>query len=447
MNAHQLNSSFWERNRILLKGFLVGFLIMIMLIPQVFVDNLVRERAERQTQVKQEVSSKWATRQTVTGPVLILPYRAGNEIKTMFILPDQLKINGDMQPIVKKRSLYKVTLYNSSLAIEGKFGPLPLDKLGVDRDAILWSSARLVLDVTDVHGVAELVQAQWDNTKQDMDPGMPDNKMFTQGLSMPVNINPNEEQSFSLNLHLRGSENLYFVPVGKTTEVNISSPWKDPKFDGQTLPETSDIGKDHFKAHWKVLSVSHTYPQYWKDMAIDLSNNAFGVSLIQTVDGYAKTNRSVKYAILFIALTFTFFYFLEVLLKKQVHAMQYILVGMALIIFYTLLLSISEYTGFDWAYLIAAAATVTLISSYVWGIFKNGKTAMGFTCSLAGLYGYIYILIQLEDYALLFGSIGLFLILAVIMHYSRKIDWNGTTRNKQDEPTGLANRSTPEATE
>jgi inner membrane protein len=248
---------------------------------------------------------------------------------------------------------------------------------------------------------------------------------------MPVIADDQNPIAFSLDIKLKGSELLYFTPVGRTTEVNMTSSWKDPAFDGQYLPDTSDISGKGFSAWWKVMQVSRNYPQCWADGTYDLASSSFGVRLIQPTDNYAKSERSVKYAILFIALTFTVFFFLEILQRKQVHPLQYILVGFALCIFYTLLLSISEYTGFNAAYIIAGSATVALIGLYVWSIFKKGRIALGFTLALGGLYAYIFILIQLQDYALLFGSIGLFIIIAILMFYSRKIDWYNSGKIQQ----------------
>jgi inner membrane protein len=432
MDTHQQPYGFWDNNRVLIKGILVGILILVMMIPQVFVSNLVYERQERQTQVVNEVSSKWAARQTITGPVLMLPYLDSGAVKQAYVLPEELKINGTLQPTQKKRSLYNVMLYSARLTLDGRFGPTPLQKLGLRTDNIIWKDARIVVSLDDMHGLTDQVTLNWNGTSQQMEAGVPNNDIIDNGMSIPVTIDPQNPSSFSISMNLRGSDHLNFIPAGKTTEVNLTAAWKDPKFDGLYLPETSDIGKQQFTAHWKIMPLTRNYPECWKSNHYDMHKAAFGVGLIQPVDGYAKTNRSVKYAILFIALTFTFFFFLEIIMRRKIHPIQYILVGMALTIFYTLLLSISEYTGFDVAYLIAAAATVGLISSYVWGIFKRMKTAVVFTAALSGLYGYIYILIQLEDYALLFGSIGLFLILAVIMHYSRKIDWYGNKNKPAD---------------
>ncbi|MCD6013330.1 MAG: Inner rane CreD family protein [Flavipsychrobacter sp.] len=434
MLTNQNFAPFWERNRVLIKGFMVGFLILIMLIPSALVSELVRERKARHEEIVKEVSSKWAGNQTVTGPVLIVPYKdyektsdgkINEHIRTAYLLPEELRINGHMQPLEKKRSLYSVLLYRSDITLSGKFKIASLQNLQIPQESIMWQDARIALNVTDVRGIEDQVQMEWNGAKQLLDAGVPNNQLLKEGLSASVAVLPQTTPSFTINISLKGSENLYFIPVGKITEMDMAADWGSPAFDGAYLPATSDITQKTFNAHWKILPLSRTYPQYWKDNGQDLDKAAFGVKLIQPVDGYSKTDRSVKYALLFIALTFTFFFFLEILQKRMVHPLQYILVGMALTIFYTLLLSISEYTGFNIAYVIASVATVSLISLYVWSMFKNGKTAFSFAFSLSALYGFIYILIRSEDYALLFGSIGLFVIIAIMMYYSRKIDWYG----------------------
>ena len=429
-------TSFFEKNRLLIKGLLIGFLILLMLIPAALIGELVRERHARQQQVVTEVSSKWADAQTVTGPVLILPYiysykgtdeKLITARKTIHLLPEMLRINGEVLPEVRKRSLYQVMLYRSQLKLDGNFAAAPLAALGIDSQAVLWNEARLLLGISDARGLEEEVTLQWNGASKKLEAGMPENGALKSGLSIPVDFSAGLAGDFSLTLRLRGSENLYFTPVGKTTEVSLHSSWQHPAFDGKYLPDTTaSINANGFDAHWKVLAVSRPYPQFWKENSVDIQAASFGVRLIQPADGYVKTERSVKYAILFIALTFIVFFFLEILQRRQVHPLQYLLVGFALCIFYTLLLSISEYTGFNTAYAIAATATVTLIGIYVRGVFHSSKTALGFTAALGGLYAYIYILIQLEDYALLFGSIGLFIILAILMYFSRKIDWYGT---------------------
>lgn len=432
--------TFWERNKILIKGFLIGFLILIMLIPTAFLFSLVRERQNRQEEVISEVSNKWASQQTIKGPILLVPYKTEETndqgklvqvIRNAYFLPDVLTIDGNLKPEERHRSLYNVTLYKSDLVLSGEFHPLPVQKLQLAPENMLWNDAHLLLGINDARGLEDEVSLMWNNTTQQLEAGVPENNVLKEGLSVPVSIDSQKATSFAINIHLKGSSYLYFTPVGKTTDVTIQSSWKDPAFDGAYLPtQTPVVANNGFTAKWKVLQVSRNYPQFWKEENYKLDSSAFGVKLLQPTDSYAKTDRSVKYAILFIALTFIIFFFLEIFQKKQIHPLQYLLVGFALSIFYTLLLSISEYTGFNIAYLIASTATVGLIGLYVWGIFRQIKITLGFTVALGALYTYIFILIQLQDYALLFGSIGLFIILAIIMYYSRKIDWYGMGKHQ-----------------
>jgi inner membrane protein len=436
--------SFFDRNRMLIKGLLIGFLILLMLIPAQLIIGLVQERKQRQEQVVEEVSSKWASAQVVTGPVLVVPYTSafkGSDGKTqtarrnLYILPEHLRITGNVMPELRRRSLYEVMLYRSSLQLDGNFAPAQLAALNIDSQTVSWSEAKLLLGITDARGLEAEVNLQWPGGPKKLEAGVPENGAMEHGVSVPVSFDPVSGAAFSIPVKLRGSADLFFTPVGKTTEVALQSSWKHPSFDGKYLPDTAaEIGANGFRAHWKILASSRAFPQSWKDNKVNIESAAFGVRLIQPADGYGKTERSVKYAILFIALTFIVFFFLEILQKRLVHPLQYLLVGFALCIFYTLLLSISEYTGFNTAYLIASAATVALIGLYVWSVFHSGLTALGFTAGLSGLYGYIYILIQLEDYALLFGSIGLFVILAVIMYFSRRIDWYGAGAEKPGTP-------------
>lgn len=425
-----------DGSKISLKGLLVCVLILVMLVPGCFVQDLVKERQQRQSEVVKEVSGKWANAQTITGPVLMLPYKKtvtykdgteATETKMAYVLPDELKIKGDVTPREKKRSLYNVKLYHAGVRLTGKFKPLPLKELRISPESVVWEDARLVINVKDARGIDEQIMLNWNGAKQEMEAGVPVNRVMGEGISAPVAVSADAAYTFDVNLSLRGSEQLFFSPLGKTTETDIQAKWKDPSFDGKFLPSTSDIGEGQFSAHWKILPLAHRYPQYWKDHTQDLTNSAYGVRFIQSVNDYSRTDRSVKYALLFVALTFGFFFFLEVLHRRKVHPVQYLLVGIALTIFYTLLLSVSEYTGFRTAYFVAAAATISLIGLYVRSLFRSNKTAAVFTTALTALYGYIYIIIQSEDYALLFGSVGLFVIVAIIMHFSRKVDWYGQT--------------------
>ena len=252
------------------------------------------------------------------------------------------------------------------------------------------------------------------------------------GLSANVNLTLEDLQkpiNFDMQLKIKGSERLHFIPLSSNSNFAINSTWKDPKFDGNNLPSSRDVTEQGFQAKWSFNNANLPFGTAIKDFNFNKQNLAFGVSMVQPADQYAKTMRSVKYAILFIGLTFALFFIIELMQKKPMHPVQYVLIGIALVIFFTLLLSISEFILFDYAYLIAATATILLISLYAKSHFKSNKTASVFGSLLACLYAFIFVLIRLEDAALLVGSIGLFLILALVMFGSRKINWYGSNDN------------------
>jgi len=245
---------------------------------------------------------------------------------------------------------------------------------------------------------------------------------------VPLNLSLNsnnelETESFIFNVKLKGSQYINFVPVGKVTYVELTSDWPTPSFDGTFLPTTREVSEDGFTATWNVLHLNRNYPQAWIGAQHRVNESAFGVNLLLPVDSYQKTNRSIKYAILFIGLTFLVFFFIEIINQKRVHPIQYILVGLALSLFYTLLLSISEHTTFNVAYGISTALTIGLIAAYTKTILKSNALTGLMAGILIVLYLFIFILIQLQDYALLMGSVGLFVILGLVMYFSRKIDW------------------------
>lgn len=438
MSVNTSTESFLSRNRITLKGFVVGILILIMLIPSVFIMNLVNERSERQREVAAEVSSKWAGAQTITGPLLVIPYTEvvkNKDGKTdvfekyAYFLPDKLYIKGKLQPEIRHRSIFNIAVYRTDLSISGNFNSLHFDQLNIPEAFLHTDRAFICMGIDDFRGIEDQLNIQWNDNSYTFNAGIPDNNIISTGVSTAVPLSndaPGKTYNFTIQLRLRGSERLAFTPVGKTTEVHFSSPWTNPSFDGNFLPLSTPVITDKgFAADWKIQHLNRNYPQSWKDTKYDIASSAFGITLLQPVDSYSKTMRSVKYAILFISLTFGLYFFVEILQKTTVHPVQYVLIGLALSIFYTLLLSISEYLRFNIAYAIASTATVLLITLYTKSLFNRWKIAVLFEGLLAMLYSFIFILIQLQDGALLFGSIGLFILIAIIMYYSRKIDWYG----------------------
>ena len=426
-----------QGNRILVKGVITGGLILLMLIPTLFINNLVQEREARQKEVVQEVSSKWASAQTLSAPFLVMPYHVpfiNEEGKNMLrktnliLLAHELSVSGTILPEERKRSIYKVLLYRSAISMAGSFQvKIPGD---VNVNNIDFSQAKICFALSDFKGIEEEVSINYAGTPLLLSPGLPVNDFGTVGLSAPLTISAEsllgKNIPFALELKLRGSEQLHFMPMSGSSKFKMVSAWHSPSFDGDILPASHKVSDSGFVANWSFNQANLPYALVFQSDAVKQGKMEFGVSLVQPADQYNKTMRSVKYAILFIGLTFALFFIIELMQKKPFHPVQYSLVGLALVIFYALLLSISEYTVFDFAYAIAALATVSLITVYAQAHFRSMKTALLFFVFLGILYGFIFVLIRLEDTALLVGSIGLFLVLALVMIASRRINWYGT---------------------
>ncbi len=430
------------KNNLSIKAGMIAFLTLLLLIPGGYIHNLINERSSRQVEVETEISDKWAHGQEVAGPFLIIPYRdrqVNTEgayitlMKKCYILPANLNISGVMQPEERHRSIFKTIVYQSDLTLHGDFEPLNFDELGINPEDMDFSKAQIFFEISDFKGIGEQLMLQWDGEVHELVVADMSNQNYSKkGLSTSINLTPadlQEKHKFSLSLKLKGSKTLSFIPLGKSTTANIKSEWETPSYFGNFLPEQKGkYGKNGFEAQWKIFYVNRDYPQLWKDH-FSTSSSAFGVELLKSIDSYSKVKRSVKYELLFVALTFALFFLVEILQKKKIHLLQYILVGFALIMFFVLLLSISEYLGFNWAYLIAAIATISLVLFYTKNAFGKWSVGLTFGSVLSGLYAFIYVLIQLEDTALLVGSIGLFILLALIMYFTRKVDWHDSSND------------------
>lgn len=439
----------WTKTKVLVKALIIGGIVLILQIPTFFVQDLIKEREQRQKEAIAEVSSKWAKKQTIAGPVLVLPYWQGdldttNKNKTKhfaYFLPDTLTINSIVNPEEKYRGIYKVMLYTSRANLKGSFNTVALEKLNINAQDIIWNEAFIHINITDIKGLNDELKLQWNNQLLLLSPDDKEGNALHGGLSAPLVLNSIEDLThvdFSTEMNISGSEELLFTPVGKSTSVDLSAKWPHPSFTGDILPLTTRISNDSFYAKWKSVSQKRNFPQQWKDDAFIISktnassgdtitnnvnNNAFGASLYVPVNGYQKTTRSVKYSFLCILLTFAAFFIIETSNKKSVHPFQYGLIGLALVLFYTLLLSFSEYIGFNFSYVVSSIATIGLIAWFVKGVLSSMRLSTILSFVLLLVYTYVFTILQLQDYALLLGSVGLFITLAVIMHFSKKIQW------------------------
>lgn len=416
---------------ILVKISFIVLLILILIVPTFMVEQLIKERNNRQKESIQEVSGKHAQWQRVSGPVLTIPYTIpssfGKDRSTkgnFHILPDQLSVKGKLNPEKRKRGMYETVVYGSSIHVEGAFDNIDLNAANLKLEHLEFSKAYITVGVSDLKGVTKQVAIQLDEQSYQFQPGVLSSDVINEGLHAYCALDSSlERRTFSFDLELNGTEFLRFVPIGRETQVDLTSSWSSPSFSGSFLPSERSITKDGFHAKWNVLNMNRNYPQSWKDKKYSIANSAFGVDLDLGVDIYQKTMRVAKYAILFVALTFLVFFFVEVKNRILIHPIQYTLVGISLVVFYVLLLAFSEQISFGWAYFAAASMTISLICLYSKTLMKKWSLVGVLGGILTIMYVFIFIIIQLEEYALLFGSLGVFLILAVTMFFSRKIDW------------------------
>ena len=414
------------------KAFIIATLTLLSLIPNAMIMVLIHERENRSIETIRKINEKRSLEQTIGGPVLTIPYVSYSsdaqkktvQMHELHLTPVDLKMQVRLFPEERHYGIYKTILYKSEIRITGKFAPVRELPENADFNKIYLSlgisdlrgiTNRLIFKVNDKEYVAETGNGSIKNLKN-----------LTASLTSDGNKLPEMPVAFECQLNLNGSRSISFIPIGGTTHIEVEGDWKAPGFIGNFSPDytLTDTG---FKASWNVLSFNRSIPESWTDYnSIDFNSSSFGVNLIDTVDHYQQNMRSAKYSIMFVVLTFVVFFFVEMLSKKRIHPIQYLLVGIALILFYSLLLSLSEQINFSMAYLLATIATITLIVSYSYSIFKRLPETVILCLILSLLYTFLYVILQLEDIALLIGSVGLFVILGIIMFLSQKIKWYKT---------------------
>lgn len=432
------------RQSIVAKLVMVGFLSLLLLVPSSWVTDLIHERQGRQKEVMQEIAQSWSSSQYISGPVLLIPYKTMQEVKDMkgqismhetfqyiFLMPEELKIDSKASPEILHRGIFDAVVYNAAIKVSGTFNEIDLKKAGVEAKAVEWGKAQLIVGVSDVKGLKQIPQMKLTDTTMAMEPDFSGLNIFSNNLSSPTDLSKklSTKMDFSFELKLRGSEGLSFVPMGKNTRIQVDGTWGNPSFIGAYLPEKRNVSDSSFTSIWNIPHFNRPFPQQWVDVdggRIKNSNfnHTCGVNFLLSVDQYQKTMRSAKYAMLIIMLTFVSLLFTELITKRQVNMVQYILIGVAMIIYYSLLLSFSEQIGFTWAYIIASLATIILIGTFIATILKSKRISGLLTAILCVFYLFIYVIIQLQEMALLVGSVGLFIVVAMLMYTSSKINWD-----------------------
>jgi inner membrane protein len=312
--------------------------------------------------------------------------------------------------------------------VSGNFTKPDLKELNALSDQ---SKAFIEIGIPDMRGINKDITLYWVDSTLPVISGVKSNDIIESGVHANVILSDNPVLSFSFDIDLNGSHSLNFIPLGKETEVKLTSTWNDPGFCGAFIPDDRNIDEKGFNAYWNVLQLNRNFPQQWIDKQYTVSESSFGVELITPVDSYQKSERSVKYAVLFIALTFLVFFFAEVMTKTRIHPVNYLLSGAALCIFYSLLTALSEHIPFNFAYLIASISIIGMIGVFARSLYHNSKVTLTVVACLTALYTFLFVILQLIDYSLLFGNIGLVIILGIVMYFSRKIDWYSPVKSSK----------------
>ena len=421
-----------------IKLLVVSFLALLMAIPALFVTSVVEDRATRAKDVVQEISSHVGGQQTFLGPILTIPYtvpgvKGGSATTGVYVV---FPIQGDATVKVRteqrRRSLFKVPVFQADLKFDASF-----DLAGVPSsaptDAVLdWSRAEIVVGVTDAHGALADATLTIDGKTVTFIPAQDIGDVNAQqrlplaylGAKAKDIVQPNAPFRVSAALRFSGAQRLAVLAYGKTSHLTVEGDWPSPGFDGAFLPVKRTLSPQGFSGEWLIPFIARGVRAEGTDTAVsNLDSAALGISFIEVADPYQSVNRSLKYSPLFVGLVFLSYFVFEVTARRRVHPAQYMLVGLAQLIFYLLLLSLAERMGFDWGFLLAGTATVLLLSlnaNWIFGSRLQGARALA-VFSL--LYGFIYLLLRLEDNALLLGAVASFLAIAAVMYFTRRMDW------------------------
>ncbi|WGZ94534.1 MAG: cell envelope integrity protein CreD [Candidatus Thiothrix putei] len=449
-----------SNQRYYLKLALIAFLIILLLIPQAFMLGLVGERESWRSQAYQSIEQSWPGTQTLAGPVLTIPYQLTYNIKemvkdkdgkereirrevtdkdTLYLMPTRLDITSQLNSALRYRGIYDVPVYTSDLHVTGEFNTQALlDRIADTKNKqIRWEKPQLAVMVRDQRGIATPPSLQWNGTTLAFKPGnnLPGSASAGMHAKLPdLDLTQSQRIPFQFDVALRGMRSMNFALLAENSTVKLAANWPHPSFSGELLPETRDVNDSGFHAVWQASSfsynVSGALEQCRQGECSSLLDRAVGFDLIQPVDVYQQSERSIKYAALFIILTFVVLMLFELLKKLRVHPVQYTLVGFALLVFYLLLISLSEHIDFLQAYGIAALASTSLLTLYFAAILHSRKLGLLLGAGLAGLYTLLYIILQAEENALLMGSVLIFAVLALLMMATRHFDWYALTTEK-----------------
>ncbi|MEN9361862.1 MAG: hypothetical protein RL095_3397 [Verrucomicrobiota bacterium] len=414
-----------------LKVGVIGLLMLVLTLPSSLIVRLIEERQARQTEACRDISSTWGGDQKLSGPILVIPYQVKGMTGHLKLLPEEWILKGDLQPELRRRGLFSSALYDADLQLDGRFAVPGMAECGLPEEALLrLDQALLVVTVTQQRSLAGAVEIKIDGKPQPLRPGLPAplDRKDAEGFHVRLDPGIKKEFGFALRCHLHGSGSFGFLPSGRRSEIELSSSWRQPSYFGaySAKHEESESG---FRARWSVQDLQRGFAQSWLEDRLIPSQDLCGVELYQSNDVYQRIWRMSRYALMFLCFTFAGVFILERVKRVRVHPLQYLLVGFAALLFNVLLLAFAEHFGFNLGYLAAACLIVIIAGAYCAAVFRSRAIGLAQSGILAALYAFLYGTLQLEDYALLMGSLGLFAILAVVMFVTRSL-------NREEETLG-----------
>ena len=438
------------RSNVLLKAFIVGGVAVAFIVPLTMIWSVVRDRSRYRDTVTAEVAKSTAQSQTLVGPLVVVRYRervpaalkgGAEQIRegAEILLPDSLSIRSKVHVDMRQRGIYRVPVFRSTTGFVAGFTLPPRLGISNKRELVEEPRAEVVFGVSDPRGIRAIPKVRLDaaTLEAHLGAGL---TWLKNGFSVPLPSDAAGRQvALEVNLELMGTDRLMFLPVGAVTDVEVSSDWPHPGFVGAFLPDERSVSARGFQARWKLSrfatgiddaiarirdSMSSLIPITAEGSGVPgFLNTDLGVRFVQPVDVYQQSERAVKYGFLFVFLTFVAFFLFEVLRRMAVHPIQYALCGAALALFFLLLVSLSEHLPFAAAYLVASGACVGLVAFYVGNVLRSMRRGIVFGGLLGALYGFLYVILQSEDYALLLGAFLLFATLAIVMVITRRVDW------------------------
>ena len=429
-----------------------------LMVPLLMVYGLVWDRQQQAETAQAAIGEGWGGSQTIAGPVIVIPYRATEaetvsengrdvtrnvtRVRELFLSPLSNRADVTIKPEKRKKAIYETVVYESRIAGTARFAlPADLARYGVTREALLLDRAEVRLGISDARGLIDGNSLTVNGTPAALQPGKGLLSSGSSGTFAFINWVDGAPLELAYRVGVRGLGDFRMVPRGVDTRFNVRSVWPNPSFGGDFLPTTRAVRDNGFTATYAISNLALGQAQVLtEDLGRPVDGEtgeasadrakAVTISLIEPVNLYSQVDRAIKYGFLFIGFTFVAFLMFDVIGGARVAAAEYLLAGVALVLFFVLLLAFAEVIGFTFAYLLASAAIIGLLSAYSAAVLKSWKRARFLAALLTGLYALLYVLLNLEAYSLLIGSVLMFFALAGVMYMTRNIDWSGLGRKE-----------------